>query len=70
MRIGHLVDFYVVIPELDSVLQAVPECRVATPVDKLVVVHEEPLRAAETVVATNIVRPPVLTRECPLHSVP
>ena len=70
MRIGHLVDLEVVVHELDSVLQAIPECRVATPIDELVVIHEEPLRATDTVVAADIVRPPVLTRECSLHSVP
>ena len=69
MRIGHLVDLEVVADELNGVFKAVPERGIATPIDILVIVNEESLGAADAVIATNIVRPPVLTREGTLHPV-
>lgn len=69
VRVGHLVDLEVVADELDCVFQAVPEGGIATPVDILVVVHEESLGAADAVVATDVVRPPVLASEGTLHPV-
>ena len=68
MRIRHLVDLKVVTDEFDSVFQAVPERWIPAAIDKLVIVHEQPLSAADAVIATDIVSPPVLASEGPLHA--
>jgi len=69
VRVGNLIDMKSITDELDSILQTVPESRVAGPVQELVVIHEESLRATHTVVAPYVIRPPELACKCSLHSV-
>ena len=68
MCVRHFVDLEVVADELNSVLKAVPKSRIATSINKLVIIHEQPLRAADTVIATDVIGPPVLAVECTLHA--
>ena len=68
VSIGDFVDFDSIINKLDCVLEAVPECRVAWLIDKLVVPHKETLLAAFALVPSDIISPPVVTRESSLHA--
>jgi len=69
VRVGNPVDLESLADELDGVFEAVPECRVARSVQELVLKHEESLRAADTVVAANIIGPPVIACKSSLHSI-
>lgn len=68
MGVGNLVHLKVIVDELDSVLEGVPECGVPRAVDVLVFEEEESLGASDAVVAANIVGPPVLASEGALHT--
>lgn len=68
MRVGNLIDMKSIIDELDSVLKTVPESGVAGSVQELVFIHEESLGATHTVIAPDIIRPPVRTCKSSFHS--
>lgn len=68
MSICNLIHLYIVSDIFHSIFETVPECGIARPIDELMLVQEEPLAAALTVVAAYIVGPPVLSSECPLHA--
>ena len=70
VSIGHLVYPELVVDEFNGIGQTVPESGVAGPIDELVVPHEQLLLAAFALVATHIVQPPVVTRECSFHALP
>ena len=69
MSVRHFVDFQVIADELNSVLKAIPKGRIATPVYELMIVHKQSLGARDAVVATDVIRPPVLPCEGSFHAV-
>ena len=68
MSICNLIHLYIVSDIFHSIFETVPECGIARPIDELMLVQEEPLAAALTVVAAYIVGPPVLSREGSFHT--